>query len=261
MIVKRLLLHIALGAALGYIVLHPASAIIYDSTARDIIPYSTSIITAFNLSHAGMAAYFSIIGALFGLLIGLYLQRTAVLYEKVKNLSVTDELTGLYNRRFFMQSLTREIRRVERYGNDLALLMLDIDNFKKYNDAFGHLAGDRLLRRFSDRLRQQVRNTDVVTRYGGEEFAVLMPDTDISMAAHLAERIRTDFQDRPVAVHGAQSAGKITVSIGCAQLAEKAGSKADDLIRMADDRLYHAKNNGRNQICYFRHERGVHDAF
>jgi diguanylate cyclase (GGDEF)-like protein len=255
MIIKRLLVHITLGAVLGYIVLHPASAVIYDRTARHIIPYSTSIITAFNLSHAWMAVYFSIIGALFGLLNGLYMQRTAILYEKVKNLSVTDELTGLYNRRFFIQSLNREIRRAERYGNDLALLMLDIDNFKKYNDAFGHLAGDRLLRRFSDRLRKQARNTDVVTRYGGEEFAILMPDTDISMAAHLAERIRKDFQDRPVAEHGMEPAGKTTVSIGCAQLTDKTGSKADDLIRMADDCLYRAKNNGRNQICRFHHER------
>ncbi len=246
----RLLLHTLIGVIVGYGVLHPASVFIFHRATHQSISHIDSLISAFRPDHGWMALYFSFIGALFGLLNGLYLQRTAVLYEKVKKLSLTDELTGLFNRRHFIQSLEREIRRAQRYGNDLALIMIDIDHFKKYNDAFGHLAGDRLLRSFAQHLARTARGTDVVGRYGGEEFVILMPDTGIEMAAHLAERIRQDIQDHLFETHGNPKSFKITVSIGCAQLPEVEGqSQADDLIKLADDCLYHAKSNGRNRIC------------
>lgn len=245
----RLVLHILIGAIIGYAVLHPASAIIYDRAASNFIPYTASIISSFGAGHAWMAFYFCIIGALFGLLNGLYVHRTAILYEKVKKLSITDDLTGLFNRRFFIQSLNREIRRAERYGNDLALIMIDIDHFKTYNDAFGHLAGDHLLRRLADRLCQTARKTDVVSRYGGEEFVILMPDTGIAMAAHLAERIRQDVQDHPVETQGDPAQHCMTISIGCAQFDKKEGTQVDGLIKKADDCLYRAKKSGRNRIC------------
>ncbi len=242
-------MHISIGLCLGYTVLHPVSVVIYELATSSTFILPRIFFSASNTQHFWMGIYFSLIGALFGLLNGLYTHRTAVLYEKVKRLSITDELTGLFNRRYFIESLSREVRRADRYARDLSLVIIDIDHFKKYNDTFGHAEGDLLLRRFADHIRSTARKTDVVTRYGGEEFTILMPDTSLVMASRLAERIRQNIQDHFCRKNDAKSAAGITVSMGCASLGRNTGCDFDSLIRNADACLYRAKAGGRNQIC------------
>jgi diguanylate cyclase (GGDEF)-like protein len=157
-------------------------------------------------------------------------------------LATTDEMTGLANHRRFRERLREEMARRRRNGEALALLVLDVDRFKCYNDAYGHLAGDDALRIVAGILRQCVRDVDLAARYGGEEFAVLLPATDAAAAAKVAERIRSavEHQEFP---HSA-----ITVSIGVSDLA-LAGEDADALIASADAALYRAKREGRNRVA------------
>lgn len=249
-LIKRLLLHGLVGVFLGFAVLHPASVIIQQMPVQGMESYKRLFESAFTRYHAGMEAYFALLGGLFGLLQGLHTHRKKVLFNKAQKLSVTDDLTGLFNRRFLMENLEREFRRAERYGNDLALIMIDIDHFKQYNDEHGHLAGDELLRVFADRLRLAARRTDIVARYGGEEFMILMPDTNLAMAIHLAERLRRDIEVFPFRKRESQPQGRVTVSIGCAEFQKLAVSNVDCLIQLADQCLYQAKSSGRNQIWY-----------
>jgi diguanylate cyclase (GGDEF)-like protein len=249
-LIKRLLLHGIIGVFLGFAVLHPASVIIQQMPVQAMDRYKQLFDSAFTRYHAGMAIYFALLGGLFGLLQGLHTYRKKGLFDKVQKLSVTDDLTGLFNRRYLMENLEREFRRAERYGNDLALIMIDIDYFKRFNDVHGHLAGDDLLRVFADRLRLAARRTDIVARYGGEEFMILMPDTNLEMAIHLAERLRQDIEVFPFEKRETQPLGRVTVSIGCAEFQKLTVSDVDCLIHMADQCLYHAKSSGRNQIWY-----------
>jgi diguanylate cyclase (GGDEF)-like protein len=249
-LLRRVLLHGLFGLVLGYALLHPLSFAIYNRTMIDAIEQPEQLSSAFSFQHVRMAAYFAVIGLVFGIVHGLDRHRNIVLYRKVRQLSVTDPLTGLHNRRFFMQSLRREHARAKRYGNDLSLIMIDIDHFKQFNDAHGHPAGDVLLRSFATRMRRVARSTDVVARVGGEEFMILMPDTNLPMAAHLAERLRKDIENYPFEHRATQPDGRITVSIGCAQLDRNSESDMDHLLRTVDDCLYRAKNCGRNQISF-----------
>lgn len=158
-----------------------------------------------------------------------------------EQLSVTDSLTGLLNRRYLQERLNEEIQRSRRHRFALSLLMLDVDNFKSFNDTFGHLAGDAALRIVANILKQNLRGDDVAARYGGEEFAVLLPQTGIDEASVIAERIRlqierADFPNR-----------RITASIGIASWSANM-NVPDDLIWAADRALYEAKENGRNNV-------------
>lgn len=249
-IVGRFARHIFLGAALGYVVLHPISNVIHDVSEGRFESYADSVVSAFDRHHFRMAFYFTIVGAAFGLLSGLATHRQAVLHARIERLSVTDDLTGLYNRRFAMSSLEREVQRAQRYGNDLSLMMIDIDHFKAFNDAFGHPAGDRLLRQFAERLKKLTRRTDIVSRYGGEEFLILMLDTGMTMAVHLAERIRKDIETRAFDLGKDRPEETVTISIGCSRVDANGPSTGRDIIRKADECLYRAKNSGRNRICY-----------
>ena len=156
-------------------------------------------------------------------------------------LSATDPLTGLLNRRYIEERLSEELNRSERSGEPLSFLMLDVDEFKTYNDRFGHPAGDEALRMVGAILRQNLRGADVAVRYGGEEFSVLLPATSIDEAEAIAQRIRThvertDFPKR-----------KVTVSIGAATMSSQVGTVAD-LISAADKALFRAKESGRNSV-------------
>lgn len=160
----------------------------------------------------------------------------------ITTLSLTDPLTGLGNRRSLEQSLVLEIGRVERVGGTLCVAMADIDHFKRVNDVHGHDIGDKVLASFGELLRQQTRPTDIATRFGGEEFLVLMPHTSLKQALLVAERIRATLAAQRIEPLPAA----ITASLGVAQLA--AGESGDALLRRADKALYEAKASGRNRV-------------
>jgi diguanylate cyclase (GGDEF)-like protein len=167
---------------------------------------------------------------------------------------VTDPLTGLYNRRFFRSSFEREVRRGQRYGAMLSLIMLDLDGFKRVNDEYGHLFGDLVLRRVAKLVRRAIREPDTASRYGGEEFAVVLPETDRLGAYAVAERIRrrveSAFAERPT---GGRSVA-MTISGGIASYPED-GTELTDLLLRADESLYRAKALGKNRIALHHAER------
>jgi diguanylate cyclase (GGDEF)-like protein len=165
----------------------------------------------------------------------------------LERLSVTDELTGLANRRRLTAELEREVRRSGRHGRAFAILMLDVDHFKRFNDTWGHPAGDALLRRLGNLLRECVRDVDTVARYGGEEFLVIMPETTDADGAKVAERIRSAVEKDRFTPEGGSKEVNVTVSIGCAAFPEHA-TTADTLVEAADQALYRSKQSGRNRV-------------
>ncbi len=172
-------------------------------------------------------------------------------FEQIKALSYTDEMTGLHNYRFFTMRLKEEIARSKRNDSALALLILDVDYFKNYNDALGHPAGDEVLRQLSNILKKAVRDNDIVARYGGEEFAIISPLTDHHGATKLGERIRSTIEKNDFPNQEIQPNGTLTISIGIAIYPENALS-VEDVIVAADRALYYAKESGRNRVVLFK---------
>jgi two-component system cell cycle response regulator len=166
--------------------------------------------------------------------------------EKMAELSTRDELTNLYNRRYFLESAEREAAGSVRYGQDLSLLMLDLDFFKQINDNHGHPAGDTVLKQTARVLEESIRQYDVACRYGGEEFAVIMPNTRLSDARTFCERLRKKMESMTVPYESKEL--RFTVSIGLAQFAPEIDKSISDLIKRADDGLYAAKKQGRNRV-------------
>jgi diguanylate cyclase (GGDEF)-like protein len=161
--------------------------------------------------------------------------------EELERLSISDALTGLHNRRHLTLRMSEELVRSYRHKGTFAVLMADVDEFKKYNDAFGHPAGDEVLKKVASILLSSTRSVDCTARYGGEEFAVLLTDTTAQVAAEVAERIRAR-------VAGQEFAGRrITLSIGIAEFPEH-GQTAEEVISSADEALYEAKRAGRNRV-------------
>ena len=171
--------------------------------------------------------------------------KNLVLFEQVKNLAIRDALTGLHNYRYFKETLLYEVERSRRYNTALSLLFLDIDDFKQINDTLGHLHGDATLRKVSDILRSGIRLADLLCRYGGDEFVLLMSQTPLEQAVLLAERLRRLIAQSPQC-DGNRGPG-VTVSIGVASL--QPGMSLEDLIQAADSALYRAKEAGKNRSC------------
>lgn len=170
------------------------------------------------------------------------------LYKLTKRLSITDELTGLYNYRFMQERVQDEIERARRFGRSLSLLMIDVDNFKIFNDTYGHIAGDRALAQLATAFRGELRDIDVLCRYGGEEFTIILPETDADGAFVAADKVR-----EAVAAHRFPDADgnanvRMTVSIGLATFPAHADDR-EELLRQADNALYRAKRSGRNRVC------------
>jgi diguanylate cyclase (GGDEF)-like protein len=177
----------------------------------------------------------------------LVLTRMAGLVAAQRREAITDGLTNVHTRRFFDESLRIESERGRRGGAQLGLLLIDVDRFKSINDTYGHQAGDRVLVELAHRLRQSCRPGDVVARFGGEEFAVLLPDTGPERLARVAERVRRGVDRRPFAVSDGTSV-PVTVSVGAASLpAHRDGGP--EAVRMADQALYAAKRAGRNRVA------------
>ncbi len=169
------------------------------------------------------------------------------LHELVSRQAVTDELTGLSNQRRFRELIAKEDERAHRFGHDLSLLILDIDDFKQVNDTYGHLKGDDVLRMVGRVLGQESRGVDEPARYGGEEFAVALPETGLSGAVELAERIRARIESERVPGVDGQPALRVTASVGAASIPASAES-ARALIAAADAALYEAKRSGKNRV-------------
>ena len=165
----------------------------------------------------------------------------------VEKLSRTDFLTGLWNRRTFERSLVREFYRVLRYNRPLALMIMDIDHFKTTNDTFGHQIGDLMLQTLAEVLKQETRSQDLATRFGGDEFAVLMPEADLSGAVTVAKRIQQCLAERPIGKGELRMA--CTVSVGIADMSMQEVNSPDELVGLADQALYVAKREGRNRIA------------
>lgn len=181
------------------------------------------------------------IAQLFGMQAAIAIEN-ACLREKLHQLSVTDGMTGAFNYRYFMENLEREVARSKRWKRSLSLVMIDIDNFKKFNDTYGHQQGDLVLRTVTRILQEGVRASDIVARYGGEELVVILPETDGRDGLVIAERLR-----QAVAEHHFPNE-QVTISIGVVSYPEN-GQEPDELVAAADAALYEAKRLGKNRCC------------
>ena len=172
--------------------------------------------------------------------------QNANLYKKVQDLAIHDSLTGLYVHKFFVERLRNEVKRSLRNNINLTLLMLDIDNFKSYNDKYGHNAGDMALRQISSVLKSFADPGDIVGRYGGEEFTLLLLNKDKKTGESIAEKIRDEISKTPLVLRREETS--LTVSIGVASCPTEA-RMTEDFLRLVDSRLYKAKESGRNKVC------------
>jgi diguanylate cyclase (GGDEF)-like protein len=168
------------------------------------------------------------------------------LRDVLRSQSIRDPLTGLFNRRYMEESLERELRRAARNQQSVALLMLDIDHFKDFNDTFGHQAGDTLLRALGDFLNQRTRGQDVACRYGGEEFALVLSGASIDAACKRAKVLREELEHL-IVQHAGQVLGKVSLSIGISAFPNH-GATSEELVHAADQGLYRAKAEGRDRI-------------
>ena len=167
--------------------------------------------------------------------------------QRIEKLAATDALTGCLNRRALSEALANELDRARRYNLALTILLLDIDRFKQINDTRGHIAGDSVLRQVGELLIREARSVDIVARFGGEEFVVVMPETAMDGAAIFAERLRRRVETRDFADPG-EDPLHLTVSIGVASFPHEKITSADSFVACADQALYRAKNEGRNLV-------------
>jgi len=167
-------------------------------------------------------------------------------HEAIHNMAIQDGMTGIHNKRFFLEFLEREIAVASRYGHPLTLVMFDVDHFKRVNDSFGHLAGDAVLKDLAQRIRPRIRREDLFARYGGEEFACVLASTALPGGVVFAEQLRQIIEQRPCQFDG--QAISFTISLGVTTLHRETSIDLEALIKRADDNLYAAKRGGRNRV-------------
>ncbi|WP_298272041.1 sensor domain-containing diguanylate cyclase [Geobacter sp.] len=173
----------------------------------------------------------------------------AQLHERTRHMAITDALTGLYNHRYFQQVFSRELNRAKRYEKPFSIIMMDVDDFKKFNDTYGHPHGDKVLAAMGDILTEALRDSDMAFRYGGEEFIVLLPETDFSNAFQVAERLRELVERKSVTILQGIAPHGVTVSVGVACY-PRDGETRGELLKGVDDLLYRAKEFGKNRVYY-----------
>ena len=166
-------------------------------------------------------------------------------YEEIHKMAIMDGLTGLYNKRYFLEAVDREVARARRYTRPLALIMIDIDHFKNINDTYGHLAGDHILKELGEILKSRVRREELVVRYGGEELVILLPETDREGAFKVAELMRQRVESHTFIF--ANKKIKVTISAGVSEVIE-CDYDYNEFVKLADERLYGAKKDGRNKV-------------
>ena len=171
----------------------------------------------------------------------------AAYHDEIYRMTTVDGLTQVFNRRYFEDALERELSRSRRYARALSLLMLDIDHFKKINDTWGHLAGDAVLKDVASTIRSRTRREDVLARYGGEEFALLLPEIDSTGALALAEKVRALVGRHTFTFDGERI--PVTLSVGLTEAVRKT-DRPEDVVRRADEKLYEAKQGGRNRVAH-----------
>ncbi|MEZ4439110.1 MAG: GGDEF domain-containing protein [Polyangiaceae bacterium] len=167
-------------------------------------------------------------------------------HEEIYRLTIVDGLTQVHNKRYLYEALERELIRGRRHNRHLAVLMFDIDHFKRINDLHGHLAGDFVLKELARIVQSRIRRDEVFARYGGEEFCIILPETMLEGAVELGERLRQQIEEHTFVFQ--QDRIKATISVGCAVLSDE-DRNAGELLKRADERLYEAKNTGRNRVC------------
>jgi len=208
---------------------------------------------AFNDPSCLIVPFIFFFGAVFVLLTSSLAMQTArdlLRISRLERENVTDPLTHIYNRRHFDRRLADEINRAHRYGSPLVLFMVDVDHFKKINDKYGHDVGDKVLKKISSLLQKNVRNTDVIARYGGEEIAIIAPETKIEVASILGERLREAIETEIlVRANNKHDDIRATVSIGIAELGKDIHQN-DQFVKCADTALYKAKESGRNRVIH-----------
>lgn len=170
----------------------------------------------------------------------------AAYHDEIYRLTTVDGLTQVHNRRYFDEAIERELSRCRRYGRALSLLLIDVDHFKRINDTFGHLAGDAVLKEVASAIQKRIRKEDLLSRYGGEEFAVLTPEIDHKGALSMGEKVRKVIEKHEFSFDG--EVIPVTISCGVATLGKK-GDEAVALVQRADEKLYEAKESGRNKVC------------
>lgn len=201
-----------------------------------------------------MLSLFFVITLLLSLLVLLYWKKLTRATDSLERMAHTDFLTGLTNRRAFLEIAELELGRARRYGKPFSVLMLDIDHFKAINDSYGHEVGDKVLQKLAMLCHDGLREVDCIGRWGGEEFVVLLPETEADSAAEAAERIRVDVANSEIDT-GLSLPVKLTLSIGHATLSA-ADKSVDELINKADEALYQAKNSGRNKVVAYTYSGG-----
>ena len=167
-------------------------------------------------------------------------------HEAIHNMAIQDGMTGIHNKRYFVEFIEREVAVANRHGHPMTLVMFDVDHFKKVNDSHGHLAGDAVLKDLAGRIRPRIRREDLFARYGGEEFACILPSTALAGGVVFAEHLRTLIEERPTEFDGMKI--PFTISLGVTTLHKEPQLDAAGLIKRADENLYAAKRGGRNRV-------------
>ena len=170
---------------------------------------------------------------------------------ELEQIAIKDPLTKIYNRRFFIEVAEKELERDKRKGSPLSVIILDIDHYKKVNDSYGHLIGDQVLINLANLCLNNIRNMDIFARFGGDEFVILMPDTDKKMASETADRLRVLVAEKPMAASD-KSEVPITISLGISDWNSEIPIEINELLDQADQALYQAKQAGRNRVKVWR---------
>lgn len=245
------LISIALGLFIGFVVMRSASTVfalfttVFTTLGYVILTYY--LMKFFNLWVNIIFPVAVILFVFAFAYIIKYIMKSRD-FEHQYRLATTDGLTELYNHRYFQEQMIQQVENCKRYNTSFSLILIDIDFFKKFNDTFGHQSGDAVLRQVSQKLKRNVRSTDIVCRYGGEEMSIILPNTDKKDAIVTAQKICQTIAEKPFKLANDKESN-VTISLGVSTYPED-GESADSLIASADKRLYKAKNNGRNQAVF-----------